>query len=266
MTPGQYGHFPDSIGLFYSKPGTDFLSQHFELGLRQAADSVNPRQVLYAVTFHKAPGGGQVTIYSTPMHGTTPIAIAVNERKFSSSSILTVPGEPNSDGSSRTEHLKQSGFSPNAKYTFQFAGESFEWREDLSKKPTIRTLIRPSATSATLSTQSRETQGEASSRVPNDDQPLLKRPLNPAIVATWTEGTIPNKQGMLAALKFSDNGVAGELGDYFKLLAIISVLVACQHGSGIDGKCLPLPDEDAEFRRRAHDILRYDVMAPGKEA
>jgi hypothetical protein len=235
MLPGSYGHFPDTLSLFYSKPGTDFLSQHFELGSPQAPSSEQPRQVLNAVTFHKGPGSNQMTIYSTPQHGSSPIAVAVTERRFSSSAIITLPGEAGSSGASKTEHLKQSGFTPHAKYTFTFAGESFEWREDTSKKPTIRTLIRRSAAP---SANTGVDQDAVSSKAASIDEGQIVKPptAQPDVLATWTEGSVPNRQGMLGGLKFSDNGVAAQLGDYFKLLAVSAALVACQHGIAVDGK------------------------------
>lgn len=244
MKPGSFGHFPTSFGLFYSKPGTDFLSQHFELAPRQDDDDTAPRQPMFAVTFHKAPGAGQMTLYSTPQHGSAPIAIAVNERRYSDSASITLPSD--SDGMpSSVEHLKHAGFGATGKYMFHFHGEEFVWREDSATKPTIRRLVRPSSTStpASSSTPDRMSRiGGAGAVLPGQEDAIDDHLLKPAagarpdILATWTEGTVPNRKGMLAAMKFADNGVAAALGEYFVLLAVSSVLFACQNGRAVDSK------------------------------
>lgn len=242
MAPGSYGDFPDTMSLFYSKPGTDFLSQHFELGLPQEVRSEQPRRVLYAVTFHKGPGSGQMTIYSSPQHGSSPLAIAVTGRRFSSNATITLPGEIGSNAAPKTEHIKNSGFYPHHKYTFTFAGETFEWREDTSQKPTVRTLIRRPTTSTATSTapsvHTRPDQDEPPSEAASisEGQVIKPAPAGTDLIATWTEGTVPNRQGMLGGIKFSDSGVTAQLGSYFKLLAVSSALVACQYGVGVDGK------------------------------
>jgi hypothetical protein len=244
MIPDFYGHFPNTFGLFYSKPGSDFLSQHFELALRQDESSTEPREVLYAITFHKAPGSGQTTIYSTPEHGSAPLAFAVNDRRYSASANITLPS--NGSGSKNMMHLKHSGFGMTGKHTFQYQGEDFTWREDSATKPTVRRLVRPASTSAipaSASMSERKSQAGDSPALPGSGEAIDEHLLKPAntdrteILATWTEGTVPNRKGMLAAMKFADNGIAVALGEYFVLLAVVSVLFACQNGRAVDSKC-----------------------------
>lgn len=244
MASASDGNFPTTFGLFYSRPGLDYLSQHFELALRQEEGSTEPRQVLHAITFHKAPGAGQMTLYSTPQHGSAPLAIAVNERRYSSSASIILPG---GDGSNlnNTEHLRHTGFGVNAKDAFHFHGEDFEWRQDSNSNPTIRRLVRPRSpsTPASLSTpDGNAPRLEGSTSLAGERDAIDERLLKPAtgsrpeVLATWTEGSVPNRQGMIAAIKFADNGIAAALGEYFVLLAVSSVLFACQNGRAIDSE------------------------------
>ena len=133
MKPGYYGQFPSTFALYYLGHGTDFLSLNFFLS------SMEPRNNLYAVTFHKGPGSVQVTIYSDPTHGSTPMAIATNEKRYGSSTMITLPCVDG--GTQRTERLQNSGFNSNA-HTFSFHGQNFEIREQPKKRPKTIQVVR----------------------------------------------------------------------------------------------------------------------------
>lgn len=238
MTPGSYGHFPNSFGLYYAKPGSDFLSQNFELGVKKEGGAELERSPFYAVTFFKAPGGGSMTLYSTTTPGSAPLAVATNEMTFATSAAITLPGETSSSDKV-VEHIKKSGFSPRGRYTFTFKNQNYDWIEDSTKKPCVRTLVRQS-TLRSRSDSSTQAGAERSNEQAEDaavSEHLIQEPAGSStVIATWTEGSIPNRQGMLAGMKFADNGIAASLGDYFMLLAVSSVLVACQFGRGVDSK------------------------------
>lgn len=122
-----------SFALYYVGHGTDFLSLNFQLA------SQDPRADLYAVTFHKGPGTVQATIYSSPEHGSMPMVVASNEKRYGASTVIKLPAETVGSGV-RTESLTSSGFASNA-HTFSWAGETFEIREEPKKRPkTIRTV------------------------------------------------------------------------------------------------------------------------------
>lgn len=58
-------------------------------------------------------------------------------------------------------------------------------------------------------------------------------------MATWTEGSVPNKQGQLAVFRFTDVNATSILGRYWALLAVVSVLAVCQQGPAIEGPSPP---------------------------
>ena len=140
MTPGFYGNFPSSLSLVYSRPGKDFLSQEFYITTKNAEEEGGARKPLYAVTFHKGPGLRQMTLYSTPQHGTTPLAIATTSRRYGDSVTITLPAMPGDTNSMRTERMRHKGLS--SPYRFDLDGESFEWRQDNTTWPRVRRLMR----------------------------------------------------------------------------------------------------------------------------
>jgi hypothetical protein len=144
MKPGFYGQWPEKLGLYYWGHGTDFLSLHFHLA------TMDPRQDVYAVSFHKGPGSTQATIYSTPEHGSVPLSVAVNEKRYSSSASITIAGQ--SEGETRTERVGYNGFAT-YKSTYTMNGETFELREDHNRRPKTIRVIRLAAGSSAQSTE-----------------------------------------------------------------------------------------------------------------
>ena len=198
MTPGSYGHFPPSMGLFYVQPGEDYKSQQFYL-----AEIASER--LYAVTFHNGYGSRQMTLYSESKHESSPLAISANESRASSNAAITLPSLKAVEGSTMcTEQLKYSFGS--SKFTFSaYVGceperqiETFEWRLDKnSSKPQVRRLARLAGEEVEF-------------------------------VARWVEGTVPTRQGKIASFEFLGSGATGELGEYWALMAVASALRICQ--------------------------------------
>ena len=90
LKPGCYGEFPRSFGLYYECLGDDFLSLHFYISdLIEAAGQ--PREDLYAVSYHKGPGMKHMTLYSTAQHGCLPLAIATTEKRYGNAISVKLP-------------------------------------------------------------------------------------------------------------------------------------------------------------------------------
>lgn len=198
IKPAFWGNFPSTIGLYFDSPGPDFLSQRFFLC---SGDSSEPRQNLYAVTFHSGVGTSQMTMYSSLEHGTTPFAVAVNDGRWSGSIAITIAGKEGQGPT--TERVKYSGFNTDT-YRFAFQDELFEWREEERQRPRLRQLMRVT-----------KSQNE--------------------LVATFMEGSVPTRDYRLATFRFVDEAVKERLGSEWALLAVGSALAVCQRGPAIDG-------------------------------
>jgi hypothetical protein len=59
----------------------------------------------------------------------------------------------------------------------------------------------------------------------------------PEVVATWTEGSVPNRDARLATFQCYSSDTPRQLGEYGMLLAVSSALVICQRGAAIEGDC-----------------------------
>ena len=203
MTPGFYGRFPTTLSLHYIQPGKDYKSQQFYLG-----QSTGDR--MYAVTYHRGPGFYQMTLYSGPDHEplSAPLAIAINEKRYSTSATIRLPAPEGSSASNiQSEQLKAHFGSDTYNFSLKVGRSSsietlsdqyvdnFQWLEQRGK-PAIRRL----------------------SRSKDKDKTVL---------ATWTEGTVPGKDGKLATFRFTD-GAREEFGEYWALMAVASALRICQ--------------------------------------
>lgn len=134
MTPDFYGNFTPQLGLYYVGPGTDFLSERFMLCAINPQDPTSEKRELHAVTFHKGPGILQTTLYATTTHGGSPIAVATNDKRYSSSTDIQLPGN-------KTVRL-QYGAIGSLSYTFTLDGETFNWRQDRAKAPKVIRLVK----------------------------------------------------------------------------------------------------------------------------
>ena len=241
MTPGFYGDFPKKLGLYYSSPGKDFLSQNFYLASVDAGEA--ERRALHAVTFHKGPGLLQTTVYASPEHGTTPMAVAKNDRRYSSAVTLTLPPSKGNNNS-RTEPMKH-GFTSNT-HTFSINGEDFQWTDSGTAKPKVRRLVKLAGRSSKKSSVSSDGARKRifTSRVASTDIRLEDPLLRDEVLVTWTEGRLPNRSGQLAILEFHESSFGSsasmELQEYLKLFAVCSVLAICQQGAAIECKSHPM--------------------------
>lgn len=206
MKSNFFGHFPRSFGLYFSGLGDDFLSLRFHLST--ATDDPNSsREDMYAITFNKGPGTRQMILYPTADHGGAPLAVATTEKRYGSSATIKLPGA--TEGASSTERLRYTGFVSDT-YQFSLHGDTFELREGKGR-PKTRTLVKLLASS--------EDPGGAET------------------MATWREGSVPNRDGRLAGFSFVSEEAAQEMGEYGTLLAISAILIACQQGDAIECEC-----------------------------
>jgi hypothetical protein len=238
MKPGHFGKFPDKFGLYYSGHGQDFLSLYFQIS------EIEPRKDLYAVTFHKGPGLTQATIYSSSEHGSTPMVVAINERRYGNAATFTIAGEV--DGQARTERMGYKGFASNT-YTISMHGETFELRENTGARPKVTQIVRlaanPSSEISGSQTEgtnvSSEDRGECDISSTSSARrllPTLSTASSDEVVATWTEGSIPNREARLAIFRFADNRPVDRFGEDWALCTIAAVLTICQRGAAIEGK------------------------------
>lgn len=234
MTPGFYGNFQPQLGLYYIGPGTDFLSEHFVLSAINPQEPASQKQDLHAVTFHKGPGILQMTLYSTTTHGSAPIAIAKNDHRYSSSTDITLPAPQG--GTERTERL-QYGMIGSQSYTLTIDGETFRWRQEKAKSPKVMRLVRPTTTISEGSDTSGLIEKSSKSTITSISRTALTlESAQPEIVATWTEGSVPNRDARLAIFQCYSSDTMRQLGEYGTLLAISSALVICQRGAAIEGE------------------------------
>ena len=140
MTPGFYGNFGPQLGLYYVGPGTDFLSERFAISAVNLQDPKSARKDLHAVTYHKGPGLLQTTVYATTAHGGSPLAVAKNDKRYSSSTDIQLPTFAEGGGD-QVERLQYGAIGSNS-YTFTLEGETFRWRQDKAKSPKVMRLVR----------------------------------------------------------------------------------------------------------------------------
>jgi hypothetical protein len=236
MTPGFYGNFQPQLGLYYVGPGTDFLSEHFMLSAINPQEPASQKQDLHAVTFHKGPGILQMTLYSTTTHGSAPISIAKNDHRYSSSTDITLPAPQG--GTERTERLQYGTIGSNS-YTIIIDGETFRWRQDKAKSPKVMRLVRHIPTIPEGSdTSGLIEKSSKSATASNLLTALMLCTAQPEVVATWTEGSVPNRDARLAIFQCYSSDTMQQLSEYGTLLAISSALVICQRGAAIEGEWL----------------------------
>lgn len=231
MIPGFYGNFLPQLGLYYVGPGTDFLSERFMLSAISPQDPASQKQDLHAVTFHKGPGILQMTLYGTTTHGGSPIAIAMNDRRYSSSTDITLPGSE--DSTEKVERLQYGAIASNS-YTLTLNGETYKWRQDKAKSPKITRLVME-VPAATEGSDASGLLQKSKSLLYNVDIFGLTPTAEPEVIATWTEGSVPNRDGRLAIFQCYSSDTMRQLGDYGTLLAVSSALVLCQRGAAIEG-------------------------------
>lgn len=236
--PDFYGTFPPIFGLYYAGPGKDFLSQNFYLAEEPFADAdggkFSPTEdevLLYTVIFHKGPGTRQCTLYSGAGgggggggEGVAPLAICTSARRWGDGVCVRVPGI--GEGGWKIERMRGKGFSAPGDYGFEVEGCEFEWREDLSKRPHTRRLVRlgerGEGRSAASSSLSSRRKGKASEVEGELD-----------VVAVWTEGSVPNRSGQIGWFKLLDERLVGNA--YLMLVIVSTVLAACQRGPAVEG-------------------------------
>lgn len=53
-------------------------------------------------------------------------------------------------------------------------------------------------------------------------------------MATWKEGSVPNREYRLASFRFEDEEAAQKIGAYGNLLVVCAFLAVCQQGGAIE--------------------------------
>lgn len=214
LQPGYYGQFPATFSIFFAGPSRDKKTDYYILGTPENA-GVSPHN---AITIHKGMVKHQITLHVGPNHSSAALGLAGATKLFRSGSVIALPAattSPNGpvnqieDLSCRTS-IKFENFAfsitvgppgggPNSRK------EEFEWRtENLLKpppgKPFERTLVR----------------------MPN------QAGAGEEIVGRWTGEQKPEQNAKLGEFQFEGTGATGELGPYWALMVVMSLLRVSQ--------------------------------------
>lgn len=215
LPPGVYGHFPAVFTITFAwnsddkKSSTFFVKDESKEGqaVRLYAFSMNRRKIHHSLTLFNG----------TDVDSSSPLALA-GGTATQSSSFIALPGL-NDGGISapenRIERLENKGSLRSLSELFCFSIpvgssgnvevqqqiESFEWRGDsaLNKRngnPLERRLIRLESTT---------TQGQE-------------------VVGVWTDDVSPLTGNKLGTFQFLGSGATGELGEYWTLMAVMSLI------------------------------------------
>ena len=151
---------------------------------------------------------------------------------------MTLPPDSSNKNTPRIEHLKHrwGGLGSNA-YSFDFNGETYEWRDVTGSRPKVRRLIRlaPESKASTEIGQAGANERSQTHDATEDREPLrasIPGKDTDMVTATWTEGAVPDRFGKIGVFRAS---ASEELGSYWTLLAVTSALAVCQQGTAIDG-------------------------------
>jgi hypothetical protein len=200
LPPNNYGSFPSSFSLHFLGRSQDKKADYYIIGI----DRDGPVQPLYAVSILKGAVKHQVTLHAGPNHSDPPLGLAGAEKLFRSMSLVALPG---ADG---VNEITQISPQKSIKYdNFNFAcrvgdvrvEEPFEWRSDNQIRPPPgklyeRTLVRTNGVGGS---------GEE-------------------VVGRWTDDEAPEKTAKLGTFRFEGSGAKGELGDYWTLMVVMTLL------------------------------------------
>ncbi|KAK2596692.1 hypothetical protein QQS21_006207 [Conoideocrella luteorostrata] len=209
LSPGYYGAFPATFGLHFLGRSQDKKADYYIIGLDHSGASVQP---LYAVTVHKGTVKHQVTLHAGPNHSDAALGLAGAEKLFRSMSLVALPAPAAGSGDSAptaVNDIVQLSPQKSLKYdNFNFssvvgsgAREDFEWRSDNVLKPPPkgklyeRTLVRVRSGNGAEET-----------------------------VGRWTDDAAPEKTAKLGTFAFEGSGATGELGSYWGLMAVMTLL------------------------------------------
>ncbi|KAF3481667.1 uncharacterized protein GIQ15_04426 [Arthroderma uncinatum] len=208
LTPGVYGSFPSQFSIYFAGPGQAKKTDHFYLATDEDG-RVNP---LNLFTAHTAMVKLQVILYAGTDLNSAPLGLAGTEKFFSSTSVIGLPVPAGGEGGNQIERMTDQKKLKFAILNFSVgvgvgAGQEkgdFEWRSDhlFSTKPREMVEYRLSRLGAD------GTEGE--------------------VVGIWSKKLEIGEDCKMGTFRFQGSGATGELGEYWTLMAVMSVIRLCQ--------------------------------------
>ncbi|RMJ23403.1 hypothetical protein PHISP_05737 [Aspergillus sp. HF37] len=233
LIPGFYGYFPTKFSIHFAGPSRDEKKTNSLL----LATSENKKQhtPFYAVSFYKTLAKHRITLYSGPTSRSAPLGLAGNEKYFHPESILALPPPArapapkeavegkttDTKATTQVERLKEHSSITTRRITFRAmvghqAVETFELRSGnvLKDKTCNHTLVRI------------KRGGAAKSDSPGGEEEVIGTWTNEIRTSLKTKGQengIPDtcKWG---TFQFHGSGATGELGQYWTLMAVMTLL------------------------------------------
>lgn len=200
LPPAYYGAFPPTFSLHFLGRSQDKKADYYIIGI----DKNGPVQPVSAVTIYKGAVKHQVTLHAGPNHSDPPLGLAGAEKLFRSMSLVALPAASSTpEGAvnrivplSPQKSLKFDNFNFSCPVGDAGVEEQFEWRSD--------SIIRPPP-------------GKLYERA-------LIRMKGEEVVGRWTDDPAPEKSAKLGTFQFEGSGATGELGQYWTLMAVMTLL------------------------------------------
>lgn len=215
LSHGFYGNFPQKFNLYFTGRKTLKKADFFVL----TSDNGGIQVPLYAVTFHTGTTDLklQTTLYSGTERDSVPMATTGIDKWCVPYGRISLPSSDGS-GTNRVETL-----------TFMSKAQSQRFRVPVGLSQTLETF---------------EWHGESMVIVGKDvSKPWslvrVSHGVGNETVAIWTELAEKGPSGEIGSFEFHGSGASGELGEYWKLVSVISFLWILQQrysmSKAIDG-------------------------------
>lgn len=208
LVPGAYGGFPLQFSLQFAFQSKDRTKNYF--GLVYEWEGV--AATMYAVTFCSDMVKCCVYLHSKPDVMSAPLGLAGVEKYFRTGCIVAMPPPANSGDTNHVERMSAGGGLKAECYRFSSVvglpgsaeqkREVFEWRRDLFQKEVSkdgsfeRRLVRVSTST----------------------------PDNEDVVCKWLGESKRNWTTRLGRIQFVGTGATDDLGPYWRLMAVMTML------------------------------------------
>lgn len=229
LKPGVYGYFPTTFSIHLAAP-----SRHKKKpdSLLLATPKDNRQYMpLYAVSFYRTLAKHQITLYSGPTSQSAPLGLAGIEKYFNAESILALPPPPppkeaagvagtDTEAANQVERLKEPSGIATRRSRFRAvvgqAVETFELRsgnvfKDQTCSLSLVRLKRSGAMKPDSLGDEEEVVGTYTGNIRTS--PKTK----------GQENGIPGTHKM-GTFQFQGSGATGELGQYWTLMAVMTLL------------------------------------------
>ncbi|KAK2882746.1 hypothetical protein FQN49_000058 [Arthroderma sp. PD_2] len=207
LTPGVYGAFPNTFSIYFAGPGNAKGTDNFYLTTDETENGAT--RPLNLFTAHTDMVKLQVVLYSGTDVSSAPLGLAGTEKFFSSTSVIALPGPAAGASGNKIERMTDQKKLKYAILNFSVAvgaeQQTFEWRSEnlLSTSPGKTMEYR-------LSRLNEGGGGEGE------------------VVGVWTKQVEVEEDCKMGTFQFQGRGATGELGEYWTLMAVMTVIRLCQ--------------------------------------